>query len=829
MKFTEYKNLSIQDTLAKLQTRPSGLTAHEASERLVKYGPNVVVVQKTTWFGVFLRQLKSPFFFLLFAAVVITFLLNEKIDSVLILVFIAINVILGFLQEYRSEQAVSLLRKFISHKEKVVRGGELQTIDATDLVPGDIIILDPGSIVPADIRLLESESLTLDEEVLTGESIHVQKYANYKDFGLLFSGTTVLSGQGTGVVFATGADTEFGNIAKLTTLAPKVSTFEKDLAKFSKYILRLVVGTLLVLMIINSLLKKGEQSLSELMLFSVALAVSVIPEALPVVTTFSLSQGSLKLARKKVVVKRLSSIEDLGGVEVLCTDKTGTLTQNNLEVKDMLTKDREKLLLFGNLASEALRTDSFDSALWSALKSKNDYSGFQQISFLPFDPFRKRTASLVKKDNKNYLISRGAPEEILKISKKISSLHHQEVVKWLKQKGLTGHRVLAVAYKPVKSTNAKQISRNEKNMQFLGLIAFSDPLKSTAFDAVTQANQLGVQIKILTGDSLEVASAVAMQVGIISDLSKAMLGQDFEKLDSLGQHKAVNEIHVFARVTPEQKYKIIQLLEEKYEVGFLGEGINDAPALKTANVSLVVESASDIARETADIILLQKDLKVIIDGIKEGRKVYANNKKYITATLSSNFGNFYAVGVASLLINYLPMLPLQILLVNLLSDFPMIAVATDTVDDADIASPKRYNLKTILIKATFLGVVSTLFDFIFFASFSTISASTLQTSWFIGSILTELVFLFSVRTNKLFLLAKFPSKILVILTAMAATLTVLIPFTSFGRSVFGFTTLTSTNLFMIASIVLGYFLTTEAAKLVFVRTYQRLSTTVAKH
>ncbi|KKQ77068.1 MAG: Cation-transporting P-type ATPase, partial [Parcubacteria group bacterium GW2011_GWA1_38_7] len=337
------------------------------------------------------------------------------------------------------------------------------------------------------------------------------------------------------------------------------------------------------------------------------------------------------------------------------------------------------------------------------------------------------------------------------------------------------------------------------------------------------------QIKILTGDSLEVASAVAMQVGIISDLSKAMLGQDFEKLDSLGQHKAVNEIHVFARVTPEQKYKIIQLLEEKYEVGFLGEGINDAPALKTANVSLVVESASDIARETADIILLQKDLKVIIDGIKEGRKVYANNKKYITATLSSNFGNFYAVGVASLLINYLPMLPLQILLVNLLSDFPMIAVATDTVDDADIASPKRYNLKTILIKATFLGVVSTLFDFIFFASFSTISASTLQTSWFIGSILTELVFLFSVRTNKLFLLAKFPSKILVILTAMAATLTVLIPFTSFGRSVFGFTTLTSTNLFMIASIVLGYFLTTEAAKLVFVRTYQRLSTTVAKH
>lgn len=830
MDFSDFTKLSVREALLKLEASPSGLTTSEANSRLNKYGPNQIASGSTTWTKILIRQLKSPFFYLLFAAVAITFLLGEKIDSVLILVFISINVGLGFLQEYRSEQAIKLLQKFIVRKIKIIRDNNEKLILATDLVSGDIILLEPGNIVPADIRIIESDAITADEEVLTGEPVHVQKLGTplsgtvtelYEAQNILFSGTTIISGKGKGVVFATGGKTQFGNIAKLTTETVRVSTFEKDLTKFSTYILRLVVLTILAIMIINIFLKKGHETFSELALFSVALAVSVIPEALPVVTTFSLSQGSLKLARKKVVVKRLSSIEDLGGVEVLCTDKTGTLTQNKLAVTDTYSSEKEKLLLFSNMASEKSRVDSFDKALWIAIDNKDIFDEFDQIDLIPFDPFRKRTTSLVKKNKQYFLVSRGAPEEILEISSNISSKYKKELESWVTQRGLAGQRILAVAYKPVRYSKLKSLQNSERKMHFLGLIAFSDPIKPTTHEAVNLAKSLDVKIKIITGDSVEVASALAYEAGIDDKLTLGITGKQFENLSTEAQHEVVEKFNVFARVTPEQKYKIIKLLQEHHEVGFLGEGINDAPALKIANVSLVVESASDIARETADIILLQKDLKVIIDGIKEGRKVYANNTKYITATLSSNFGNFYAVGIASLLIDYLPMLPLQILLVNLLSDFPMISIAADTVDDSEIASPKRQTLRYITSKATLLGIVSTVFDFIFFAIFYRISPATLQTGWFITSIITELMFLFSIRSERFFLRTKRPAMILFVLTSVAFGLTLILPYTQIGKNLFEFTQLTQLQLIIILLIAFADFIFTETAKLIFVRVNQK--------
>jgi len=806
----------------------SGLEEFSAKEKLLKDGPNEVLLKETKWWEILLNQFKSPFIYLLIFATFISFFLGEKIDAFLILIFITINTFLGFYQEFKSNEALKLLKEYTNPKTTVIRDGKEKIIPSRELVLGDIVVLDTGDLIPADIRIIEKNDILVDESVLTGESVAVHKNGRtleskpkdiYEAKNLLFSGTTIASGITKGIVIATGKNTTFGKIKKLTTEVEKESPFAKGISRFSNFILKLIIVTLIFVFLANIAIKGKSANIGELFIFSVALAVSVIPEALPVVTTLSLSRGALRLAKKKVVVKRLSAVEDLGGIEVLCTDKTGTITQNKLKIKEILPSDgRKDLLIFANLAGEFTKEnlDPFDIALKEALseEEKNNLLKFEIISRCPFDPKRKRNSVLVKnKDGKKFLIVRGAPEEILKLSSNLNEKSKKIFKEWFLNEGNEGNRVLGIAIKEIQEEKKYyDVSLLEKDLNFEGCISFYDPIKETTFKTIKKAKKLGLQIKIITGDSKEVAFSVGQKIGLVKSEKETILASEFLKLNRSEQKRLISKIKIFARTDPEQKHKIIKILQENYEVGFLGEGINDAPAIKAAGVSLVVDSASDISRETADIILLEKDLSVIVDGIEEGRKIFANTVKYLKATLASNFGNFYAVAIGSLFINFLPMLPIQILLVNLLSDFPMISIATDSVDKIDTQKPQKYNVKDVVLIATLLGIVSTVFDFMFFGFFYKISPAVLQTNWFIGSILTELVFLFSIRTRLPFYKAEKPSKPIIGLSSLAFLTTIILPYTKIGQKIFRFTPPTRFHLFIILSLVFAYFFCSEIVK-----------------
>lgn len=834
MNFAAYTVKDVESIFRELRTKSKGLTSLEAKEKSKQFGINQISATEIKWWQILGRQFKSPFIYLLLFAAGLAFFLGEKIDAYMIIGFVCVNTFLGFFQEYHSEKSLKLLKKFVVAKARVIRNGKEELIDSKELVPGDIVMIETGDIIPADLRLFKTNNLIINESVLTGESAPTNKNnRNSKKESkeitdannIAFCETTVVEGQGIGVVINIGKNTVMGEVAKLTVETQRESTFEKGIAKFSKFILRMILVILVFLFVANILIKGRDASISELLLFSIALAVSVIPEALPVVTTLSLSRGALKLAQEKVVVKRLSAVEDLGSIEILCTDKTGTITENQLKVSNLESVNPHACLFYATLASSFLAqkekepNNAFDLALYESLpaEEKNNLDKFVRLNELPFDPIRRRNSVLIKEGEKHTLIVRGAPESVLEICNNINS-QKKRLEKWIKSEGLAGHRIIAIAKKSDGLIKNYTIAE-ERQLEFLGLISFIDPIKPSTPLAIKQAKKLGVKVKILTGDSREVAGTVALQVGIISDVKLVITGEDLDAMNKERLEEAVNNYNVFARVSPQQKYNIIEMLQKKHEVGFLGEGINDAPALKLANVALAVDHASDIARDAADIVLLNKSLDVIINGIKNGRAVFANTIKYLKITLISNFGNFYAIAIASLLINYLPMLPVQILLLNLLSDFPMIAIATDKVDSEELHRPRSYNIREVVLMAIILGLVSTVFDFIFFTVFKHSGAATLQTCWFIGSVLTELVLIFSVRTRFAFWRAKAPSLILSGLAVLAIVVTVTIPYLSIGEVLFKFMRPSFLNIITIIGIALTYFVITEIIK----RYYYRLT------
>ncbi|NCO12611.1 MAG: cation-transporting ATPase [Candidatus Pacebacteria bacterium CG_4_10_14_3_um_filter_34_15] len=818
--YEEYLENDEVTILNQLDSSANGLTNLEAQKKLLINGRNVLKAHKISWVIILFRQFKSPFIYLLIGAALLAFFLKELIDGFMILGFILINSILGFFQEFRSEQALKMLKKITTSNARVLRDNAEILIPVDQLVPGDIIKLQPGDIVPADVHLIESNNLQVNESILTGESepslksakpLSSDKVPIHKASNILFSSTVVTSGQGSGIVFATGAQTYIGSIAKLTVETHPESNFEKGMGKFSTFVLKLVGFTLSLVIIINLLLKGGTTNIGDLIIFSIALATAVIPEALPLVITFSLSRGAIKLAKHKVVVKRLSAIEDLGSIQVLCADKTGTITENKLEVSEIFG-EKDNVITHANMAisQKSIHKDPFDIAFESALEKQSLTIKSWTIGHeIPFDPDRKRNSVLALYDNKNLLIVRGAAESIL---------HHlknnpdDKLTSWILNQEKQGKRVIVIAHRFLKDSDEYTKNKEEKDLVLTGAISLIDPLKKSAPEAIKKAQKLGIAFKIITGDSPVVAGSIGFQVGLVKDRTDVITAEKFFTLDIIDQKKAAANYNIFARFSPHEKYELINILKEEFEVGYLGEGINDAPALKSANVALVVHGASDIARESADIILLNKSLRVIVDGIQEGREVFANTTKYVKITLASNFGNFYAVAIISLLIDYLPMLPIQILLINLLSDFPLIAVATDSVDIEDIKNPETYNLREFIVIATLIGMVSTLFDFIYFATFSKISPSVLHTNWFIGSILTELLLVYSLRTKFVFYKSKAPSLTIFILTIAAILVTVIIPFTTIGQNIFKFTQPTANQLLTVFSIALLYFVSTEITK-----------------
>jgi len=839
MKFSDYTIKNVEAVLKESKTSKKGLSEREAANRLKIYGSNEIKIKEARLLDIFLRQFKSSFIYLLFIAALIAFSIGERINGFLILFFVLINVFLGFFQEAKAQRTILLLRKYLPSNTRVLRGKVEEIIHKKFLVPGDIVLLEAGDIIPADLRVLEVQNFLVDESVLSGESVPIPKISQslqketkeiFQAQNILFAGTSVISGEAEGLVIGTGKDTVFGQISKLVSGEIRESIYEKNLLKLSQIILRIVVLTIIFVFLAN-LMIKGMANLFDYLIFSIALVVSIIPEALPLIVTFTFSQGALRMAKDKVVVKRLSAIEDFGNIEILCTDKTGTLTENKLRLENIYSSDKEKCLLYGLLSSPYMKEEiesvlnPFDSALFKKASQEilQSLKKFKVISEIPFDPFRLRNSNLLEDGNGNLiLIVKGAPETILKLSTKIEgALERERLKEEIEKEGETGKRTLALAFKKIDKRDFSE--EDEENLNFLGYFSFSDPLKKTAKEAIQLAKKLGVKIKVLTGDSREVASYIAKEIGLVKDPQKVILG---EKLDSLSEEdleKVCDEFSVFARVSPQTKYKIVKTLQKNYEVGFLGEGINDVPALKVANVAIVVKEATDVSREVSDIILLKGDLKVLVNGILQGRNIFSNINKYIKCTLSSNFGNFYSIALISLFIPFLPMLPPQILLVNLLSDFPLIAVASDKVDVEELKKPKLYQLNKFILLIFLLALTSTIFDFIFFGIFHKVQPALLQTLWFIESILTEIVLIFSIRTFRFFVKAKLPSLSLMIIAFLTFLITILLPFTNFGKETFYFISPSLSSLSIVFILIIGYFITSEVVKLIYFRYWHKTS------
>ncbi|MBA3751656.1 HAD-IC family P-type ATPase [Candidatus Dependentiae bacterium] len=825
MKTVEYASYT-KEQLEKefLTSLTNGLTQRQAIASHLTNGQNTLNEQELSVCSILLRQFNTPFGYLLLAAAVVSFLLHDRINALIIVIIVSLNGLLGFYQEYKAGQALKLLKTHLTMKARVIREGKEIVIDSKELVPGDVILLQTGDLIPADIILYKG-SLSVNESILTGESVPVQKNEGQAPLtldtnhttNLCFLSTMVVEGAAQGVVVATGSKTMFGEISNLTLHTSRQSGFHERLAHLSRFILSIIFISLTCLFIFHLLIKGVHTDIVQLLFFSIALTLGLTPEALPTVTTFALSRGALQLVRHDVVVKRLSAIEDLGAINILCTDKTGTLTENSLSVNALYEEKNGTVLPYMLLASKKNSTlDPFDSAVIKAASAQvlDESSLYTVIKEIPFNPALRRNSIIVSKDNEYILISRGSFESIKNLSLPLS--HLELLTQWITQQAEQGNRTLAVAYKKAPTLEALD---QEDECTFLGLVSFYDPIKATTRGALKKAHKLGITIKMLTGDSAEVAIAVARQIGL-SDT--AITGPEFQALSLEEKQKAVEAHAIFARIVPQQKYEIVELLKAHNSVGFIGEGINDAPALKAAHVAIVVKGASDIAQDAADILLLRPSLFSVIEGIEIGRQVFSNTLKYILATISSSFGNCYSVAIASLFTNFLPLLPLQILLINLLSDLPMVTIAVDTVDTEELKKPQQYDLRSLALMAALLGIVSSLFDALIFALYYSKGASVLQTNLFIESILTELVLIFSIRTKRVFYKAKRPALPLIGASIMVASITLLLPSTHVGQTFFQFQPLDWRALDILGAVVCMYFITTELVKLLYYR-YKRLN------
>lgn len=835
--FSQYATQSHEQIFTELNTSlDAGLSTQEVRKRQKEIGLNQIEKHSVSWHEILKRQFTSPFVFIFFIIVGIYLALGEYTDAIIILIIIVINTMLGFYQEYHAENNLQMLKQYLISSVTARRDGKEDSVLNNLLVPGDIIVLYPGDIIPADCRFIQEENLMIDESALTGESNPVSKIAEdqkespknpFDARNIGFAGTTVTSGKAIAVIFGTGLNTALGHIAYLTTETMSESHLNKGTMRLARFLFSLILMMLVITMILNVIVKGGKLPFSDLFLFSIALAITVIPEALPIVITFCLAKGASRLAQQKVIVKRLSAIEDLGGMEVLCTDKTGTLTENTIAVADVFSDNpRDTLFYAANMLAQAttkskVQAKGFESALWQSLTSEELQKAktLTRIKEIPYDPSLKKNITLLQKNGTYILIIRGPIEEIIHyvtLPKDKLTLVQQWVIDEEEKKG---NRVLVIAKKEFSATTplSNNLINELTNLEFLGLISFSDPVKKTASLAIKKAQELGLQLKVLSGDSPYVCATVALQLGLISTRDDVITGAEFEKKSLEQRSQCAYSYTVFARVTPEQKYEIINYLQKKYSVGYLGDGINDAPALKTANVSMVVQDAVPIARETADIILLKKSLLVIVSGVEEGRKIFINTLKYISITVVTTFSNGLSLATASLFLDYLPMLPFQLLAVNLISDFPMIAIATDNVDGSELKEIKKYDVKAILIIAIILGSITSLYDFVIFSIFRNSPPTLLHTSWFIFSIMSVLVFIFSFRKKNLFFMPTFPSLPLISLSLIAGITGICLPFTKFGQKILQLIPLSMHNLLIVGAVTVAYFVTTEVVKLLYYR------------
>ena len=840
----EVLSLPTNELLSRLNTSQTGLNSEEAEKRLEIYGRNEFAKKKkrAAIFN-FLSRFKSPLVIILIIAGGVSAALGSIPSVIVIYTMVFLSVTLAYYQENNASKAAEMLREKVATLATVLRDNNKQEIKLPLIVPGDIIQLSAGDIAPADARIIDAKDLFVNQSALTGESFPVEKTTTLsKNKGAsitewnnyLFMGTSVVSGSASAVVVRTGGYTEYGKIAaKLVEKAPETE-FERGTKQFGFLIMQVTFLLVMFVFMINALLHPNANGILQALLFAVALAVGLTPELLPMIITINLSKGAQRMSKKGVIVKRLSSIETFGSMNVLCTDKTGTLTENQIKLLlhiDIEGKEDEKVLLYSFLNSR-LQTGLKSPLDEAILKHQEiDITQFQKIDEVPFDFVRRRVSVVVEEKRNRFFIAKGAPEEILRVCSYyevdglISDIS-EEIRRKIEQKyfdlSAEGLRVLGVASKKLREEKAVYSINDERDMTFLGFVAFLDPPKETAKQSLQMLSKANVELKILTGDNELVTRKVCNELGF--EVNGVVLGNEISLMTDEGLAAVVEDANVFARVTPAQKDRIITVLKTNgHVVGFMGDGINDAPSIKTSDVGISVSNAVDVARESADIILLKNDLTVLGEGVLEGRKTFGNTMKYIMMGVSSNFGNMFSAAGGSVFLPFLPMLPIQILLNNLLYDTSQTVMTTDNVDEEYIEKPKRWDISFIRRFMIIIGPVSSLFDYVtFFAMLFIFNAWTnaalFQTGWFIESLCSQTLVVLIIRTRRVPFYKSKPSKYLAIMLLSVISFAIIVPYTPLG-AFFGFVPPPPAFFLVLAGILGAYAVLAESVKRLFYKRY----------
>ena len=847
----KYWSLDPDEVYSAAGTTDKGLSSEEAQERLGAYGHNELPKQKASWPKLLLGQFTDPMMLLLIGVAAASAFLGQPQQAEIILVIIGLSVLLGFYNEFRASRMVEDLENTITMKAVVVRDGKTTELDSRLLVPGDLVKLYIGDIVPADIRIVDSKDLQVNEAALTGESFPVDKNSEKlssaprtlsQSNNLLFMGTNVVRGSAEGVVISTGKNTEFGSISKTLARAHPQTEYQRGIRKYGNLLLSLTACLAIAIFALNAAV---HHSLINSLLFALAVAIGIVPEMMPAIVTITLSTGARRMAKEQVIVKRLASMENLGNIDILCTDKTGTLTEGKIVLKNCFaadfSPDDDGSVLTGSLlcntaiVGQTASGNPMDAAIWDyAMEtgSKDPTKEYTKVNEIPFDYERRTMSVIVKKgqdetknDARLILIAKGAPESVLKNCTEVEWKGKRQELTPDLAKSLTdditsysnqGFRLLAVAYRDITEAKTSYNTNDESDLTLSGFLLFTDPPKKNVDQALAKLRSLGIEVKILTGDNELVATKMSQDVGL--PFKGVMTGEELTKLSWAELKSLVEKTTVFARVAPNQKLDIIKALKEnKHVVGYMGDGVNDAPALYEADAGISVDSAVNVSKDAADVVLLTKDLGILANGIEEGRRTFGNTNKYVLMGTSSNFGNMFSASAASVFLPFLPMLPMQILFLNLLYDFANLALSTDNVDREDTKFPRKWDIGFVRNFTLFFGPFSSVYDFLTYGIMLFIvgaSASVFQSAWFVESFWTQTLIIFVIRTRRVPFFKSRPGKWLTVLTLASVAFGTIVPFTSLGR-LMGFTAIPASFWPLLIAMTATYLLLVDAGKVFF--------------
>jgi Mg2+-importing ATPase len=819
---------------AMLRSAPAGLTTADAQQRLIQFGPNVLEArERATPLQLFLGQFKSPIVLILLFATGVSAVTREWVDAVIILAIVLGSALLSFFQEYSANTAAEKLRAQVTVKATALRDGQPQPIPAEQIVPGDVVLLSAGSLIPADGVLLEARDFYVNQAVLTGETFPVQKnpapvaaQASLAErANCVFMGTNVRSGSARALIVQTGKATAFGQIAERLTLRPPETEFERGIRRFGYMLTEVMLVLVLIVFAVNVFFHKP---VIDSLLFSIALAVGLTPQLLPAIVSINLSKGSQKMAAYGVIVRRLEAIENFGSMDVLCTDKTGTLTEGVVQLDGALDGS-------GQPSDDIFRYAYLNAHLQTGLESpldeaivahaQPDLGGVAKIDEIPYDFVRKRLSVIVREGDYHWFITKGALDNVLaactfvrdgEADVALDDGRRAQIQQRFEEWSGQGFRVLGLATREM-PPQPSYTRDDEREMVFGGFLLFFDPPKPGVQETIADLAALGVELKIITGDNRLVALHTAEAVGLAA--TGVLTGAELNDLRDEALWQVVERTTLFVEVDPNQKERIILALQKRgHVVGYMGDGINDAPALHAADVGISVDQAVDVAKEAADFVLLEHDLAMLHDGILLGRTTFANTLKYVFITTSANFGNMFSMAGASLFLPYLPMLPMQILLTNFLTDFPAITIAGDSVDREMIECPRRWNITFIRNFMVVFGLVSSAFDYLTFGILLLIVRTTtdqFRTGWFLESVITELLILLVVRTQRPFFRSK-PSRYLALSALAVALVTIALPYSPLN-GILGFTPLPLPLLLVLLGIAVVYITASETAKRIFYR------------